>query len=116
MRLRTAALINVVCHVAGLVCALGMRPGMAFFSLNDRMKFLAPAPLAWCAGWGVWMICALCMGGFFVVLAENLPPRVHRAALLCVTAAIAVDLFCDAAQMAVMPLCARGDTALFLVV
>jgi hypothetical protein len=80
------------------------------------MRFLSAAPLPWTAGWGVWMLCALALGGFFVLLAEKLPPVVARAALLCAGAAIAVDLFCDAAQMVMLPLCARGQPELFLLV
>src|SRR5262245_6515936 len=102
MRLRAAAWVNVVLHLAGLACALGMRPGTPLARLEDRMHFLAGAPLAWTAGWGVWMLCALALGGFFVLLAERLPPVVARAALLCAGAAIAVDLFCDAAQMVIL--------------
>jgi hypothetical protein len=116
MRLRQAAVANVTVHLVGLACALLMRPGTALFSLEARMRFLGEAPIGWEIGWGVWMLCALALGGFFVLLAESLPPATRRAALTCVGAAIAVDLFCDAAQMAVLPLAARGDPGLFVIV
>jgi hypothetical protein len=119
VRLRTAAWLNVIVHAIGLVLALGMRPGTGAFSVGERMAFLARAPIAWTAGWGVWMVCALALGGFFVILSgelANFNRTVARAALLCVGVALAVDLFCDAAQIAVLPLAARGDAAQFLVV
>ena len=116
MRLRTAAWLNVIVHAIGLVLALGMRPGTGVFSVGERMQFLARSPLQWTAGWGAWMMCALALGGYFVILSGALPRVVARAALLCVGVALAVDLFCDAAQIAVVPLAARGDAELFLVV
>src|SRR5437879_1686090 len=99
MRLRAAAVANVTLHLAGLGCALLMRPGTPLSPLDRRLRFLAEAPAAWQLGWGVWMLCALALAAFFVVLAEKLPPPVARAALLCVGAAIAVDLCCDAAEL-----------------
>jgi hypothetical protein len=114
--LRAASVANVVVHLVGLGCALLMRPGTPLLPLDQRMRFLAQAPAAWSAGWGVWMLCALALAGFFVLLASRLPEAAARAVLLCVGAALAVDLFCDAAQMAVLPLCARGEPALFVVV
>jgi hypothetical protein len=116
MRLRAAAIANCVVHLAGLGCALFMRPGTSLVPLSDRMSFLAEQPVAWSMGWGVWMLCALALAGFYVLLAENLPQEIARATLLCVGAAIAVDLCCDAAQMKILPLCARGDAARFLIV
>jgi hypothetical protein len=116
IRLRDAAAANLVVHLAGLGCALLMRAGTPLVQLGDRMKFLSGAPLAWRAGWGVWMLCALALAGFFVLLAEKLPRPVGRAALLCVGAAIAVDLSCDAAQIVLLPLCARGEPSLFVLV
>jgi hypothetical protein len=116
MRLRRLAWVNVVAHALGLALALGMRPGTAVFTVEARMGFLAAAPLAWQAGWGVWMLCALALGAYFSALAAELEPFVRRVALLLVGAAVAVDLLCDAAQLAVLPLAARGGVDGFLVV
>src|SRR5262245_22766085 len=116
MRLRAAAVGNVVVHLVGLGCALLMRPGTPLSPLDQRMRFLSGAPAAWEIGWGVWMLCALALVFFFVLLAEKLPPAVARGVLLCAGAAVAVDLFCDAAQLGVLPLAARGDAALFVIV
>jgi hypothetical protein len=116
IRLRAAAIVNCVVHLAGLGCALLMRPGTPLAPLSDRMRFLADQPAAWSLGWGVWMLCALALAGFFVLVAEKLPQEIARATLLCVSAAIAVDLCCDAAQMQILPLCARGDAARFVIV
>jgi hypothetical protein len=116
VRLRAFAWLNVIVHAIGLGMALGMRPGTGAFAVGERMAFLARAPLGWTAGWGAWMVCALALGAFFVILSGKLEQSVARAALLCVGVALAVDLFCDAAQIAVLPLAARGDPALFLVV
>jgi hypothetical protein len=114
MKLRTAAWINLILHLAGLGLALLMRPGTGMIPLAERMQFLAGGPLGWKLGWSMWMLCALALGLFFVVLSPHLSPLIRRAALLCATAAITVDLFCDAAQIVLLPLAARGETAPFL--
>jgi hypothetical protein len=116
MKLRTAAWINLALHFLGLGLALLMRPGTPLVPLGERMKFLAASPPGWMLGWAMWMLCALALGLYFVVLSAHLSPLVRRAALLCATAAITVDLCCDAAQIVVLPLVAGGDAAVFLAV
>jgi len=117
MRLRTWAWLNLLVHALGLaVAALGMRPGTGVFTVAERMSFLAAAPLGWTAGWGLWMLCALALGAYFVVLGGQLEPSLRRAVLGLVTVAIAVDLLCDAAQIAVLPPAARGEPSTFLLV
>jgi hypothetical protein len=116
MRLRTLAWINLCVHALGLGAALAMRPGTGLVSVEERIGVLASAPLAWGAGWAIWMICALVLFAFFFTLADELATRAARAALAIVSVALAVDLFCDAGQMAVLPAAAHAPAATFLVV
>jgi hypothetical protein len=116
MRLRRVAWLNVLVHAAGLGMALLMRPGTPLVPLAERMSFLAAGPLGWRLGWAVWALAALALLAYFIILSEYLESIVRRAALVCVAAAIAVDLGCDAMQIVVLPLAAGGDAHLFLLV
>lgn len=116
MRLRSIAWVNVLVHAVGLGMALLMRPGTPLVPLQQRMSFLASAPLGWRLGWAVWMLAALALVAYFVSLSEYLESAVRRAALVCVAAAIAVDLSCDAMQIVLLPLAAGGDAHTFLLV
>src|SRR5689334_3304241 len=98
--LRVAAWLSVGLHALGLAFAqLGMRPGTPLVAVAERRAFLAAAPLGWSLGWGVWMLCALSLLLFYALLVERIAPRSGRLALALVTAGVAVDLLCDAAQL-----------------
>jgi hypothetical protein len=113
--LRGVAAFNVVAHLLGLAAAgVGMRPGSPLVSLEDRMAYLAGAPLAWSLAWGVWMVCALALVAFLALAARRLGPQseLARTAVLLAAAGMAVDLFCEAVQMTVLPLTAAlGQSA-----
>lgn len=109
--------MNLALHAVGLLAAaLWMRPGTAVFSSDVRRAFLAADPLGWRCGWAVWMLCALSVAGFFSVLCASLDAAVARLVTTLVSAAIAVDLLCDVAQLAVLPMAARDTEGVFRVV
>lgn len=115
------AWLNVVLHMLGLVLAvIGMRPGTALVPLADRLQYLAQGPLLWSAGWLTWMACAGALVAFLAELARCLsfldrPGVVLRPALgaeagwLAVGLALAgaaIDLFCDAGHITLLPMIA----------
>lgn len=106
---------NVVVHLVALLFALfGMRPGTSAFPLEERLAYLAHAPLGWSLGWGVWMLCAGLQVGFYAVLTRHLRDRFEAAwlAVTVATAGAAIDLTCDAIWITVIPaLAARGTVA-----
>jgi hypothetical protein len=118
--LTALAWLNVAVHVAGLAfAAVGMRPGSALVGLPERRAYLATFPPGWCLGWGVWMLCALALVAFFAVLARRLPeyPDLAGLAVLLAAAGAAVDLFCDAINITVLPrAAAETEPALFLLI
>jgi hypothetical protein len=100
------AWLNVGLHVAGLAfAALGMRPGTPLVGLDERLAYLAGYPLGWSLGWGTWMLCTLALIAFFAALARQLPEHADAARLALILAAAggAVDLFCDAVYITVLP-------------
>ena len=108
-RLTTAAWVNVVLHVAGLVLALvGMRPGTPAVPENAQLTYLADRPLGWSLGWAVWALCALALLWFMTLLSERRPSTGTRLALALTTAGVAVDLTCDAWYAVVLPELAGG--------
>lgn len=118
--LRLLAWGNVALHGAGLVFAwFALRPGSALAPLPERMAYLAGSPPGWVWGWGVWMLCALLLLAFMVVLRGMLPEgsALARLALLTTATGMAVDLLCDVVQIQVLPLIAAAgpsETTLFL--
>jgi hypothetical protein len=112
-RLTGLAWVTVLLHLAGLALALlGMRPGTALVPLETRMRFLGTHPAGWTAGWIVWMLCALSLVWFLFRVAGRFPPVLPAAILAAAGAAI--DLTCDAVQIAVLPVTSSRE--LFLVV
>jgi hypothetical protein len=116
------AWINVALHVLGLVLALvGIRPGTPLVELAQRRDYVAGSPLGWSLGWAVWMLCALVLVGFFAALGRYLPPpsETARLALVLAGAGAAIDLFCDAIYLTILPMVANPaipDPILFLTV
>ena len=109
---------NAVAHGLGLVFALfGMRPGSPLVPLAERTSYLAGRPPGWIWGWGVWMICALLLVSWMVLLRHQLPGRSALATLALVVSAagMTADLLCDAIQIQVLPLAATfGEPGHFL--
>jgi hypothetical protein len=111
---------NVVLHLAALVlAAIGMRPGSPAFDLPTRRAYLAGHPALWSLGWGVWILCALLQIAFYGMLVRHLPAHPHAArfAVTIACAGAAIDLFCDALFIVVLPDIAAGgeeNRAVFL--
>lgn len=107
-------------HLAGLAAAaVGMRPGTPERPLAERMAYIAGAPLGWVAGWSLWMLAALSVLALFAVLRVRAPDPERAALRGCglslVSAAVAVDLLCDALYVTVLPALARDRSeALFV--
>src|SRR5262245_11577186 len=100
------AWINVVLHLLGLVLAgLGMRPGSPLVELAARQEYVAQSPPLWWLGWSIWMLCALALVCFFAALGSRFPERssTTRLALALAASGAAVDLFCDAIYITVLP-------------
>lgn len=107
--LRAAAYTTAGLNALGLVLAAGaMRPGAPMMPLDARVAFLASRPIGWTVGWGVWMLAAIALVVFFVLLARAVPGRSSRAGLVLVAIGAAVDLACDTAQMTLVPLVAAA--------
>jgi hypothetical protein len=103
------AWLNVALHAIALVLALiGIRPGSPLVALLERLNYLASHPLGWSLGWGTWMLCALALIAFFAALAHHLQDQQPLPQLAVVLAAAggALDLFCDALYITVLPMLA----------
>jgi hypothetical protein len=72
------------------------------------MAYIADRPPAWMLGWGLWMLCAAVLVAFMAALRRALPgdPLAAQLALVFTAAGMAVDLLCDAIQIAVLPIAA----------
>lgn len=116
--LLTLARLNVLLHVVGLaLAALGMRPGSPLVPLDERLTYLAAAPIGWTAGWGTWMACALALVAFLAALTSRLgDDALARLGLGVALVGLGFDLFCDSVYLLVFPGLASGERALFLVV
>jgi hypothetical protein len=102
--LKVTAGLSVTLHLVGLVAAaLWLRPGTPAVSLQERLSYLATSSIVWCAGWGVWMLCALALVAFLAALARH--TRSETASLAVIVAAVGagVDLLCDSVQITVLP-------------
>lgn len=112
--MRWIAYLNVALHLLGLLLgATLMRPGsIAETSLDARTAYLAAHPGGWQLGWGVWMLSALTFVAFMERLVRRAPGA--RLALALGAMGAAIDLFCDAMQMTILPMLSHDDR-LFLV-
>ena len=114
-----AAGLNATLHVAGIALTLAaLRPGSALVPVPERLAYLAPHPMGWALGWGVWMLCALSLVGFLASLqpyAES--PHVASLGVTLCAAGAAIDLLCDTGQIVALPGLAGDPTshAAFLV-
>jgi len=109
---------NAAAHGAGLIVAwLALRPGSLVLPLAPRMHYLAASSAGWRWGWGIWMLCAVLLVSFVVVLRRQIPgdPVAAQLAVLLTGAGMPVDLLCDALQIQALPLAARAGPGLFLV-
>jgi len=114
--LRTAAWINVGLHVAGLVFAAAtLKPGTPAAPLLERIQYLAARPAGWTAGWLVWILCALALVAFMLLLARVQAAPLTTAAAMLAGAGALVDVICDLAYIVVLPARAAGDVSSFLV-
>jgi hypothetical protein len=106
--------LNVVLHIAGLgLAAATMRAGTPLVPLAERLAHLGGSAVGWRIGWCVWMLCALALVALFA-RARSLVPM-GPSALAVVAIGAAIDLVCDAVQLAVLPHLARTDALRFLV-
>lgn len=110
--------LNVIVHVIGLFFALfGMRPGTPSVELVERMGYLAGYPWGWIGGWVVWMVCTLVLVGYCATLVTRLERTaiMPQVALMVAGLGGAIDIFCDALLITVMPmLAAQGEVKLFI--
>ncbi len=111
------AWLNVVLHVLALaLAAVGMRPGSPLVPLEERLAYLAGAPLGWTLGWVAWMFCAAALIAFLATLAQQLGAPAQLGLMIAVAGA-AFDLCCDCLYILVFPMLASAQPeALFLVV
>jgi hypothetical protein len=112
--LKLLAVINVALHIIGLIFVqLWIRPGTPLVSLSERSAYLAGHPLGWQLGWGIWMLCALCLMAFCAALAHQLPQHytIANLAVIIVCAGATIDIFCDAILLAALPLIASWGAA-----
>ncbi len=110
------AWVTAVLHVGGLVALVGMRPGSALVSLDQRRPWLAEFPLPWILGWGVWILCAFSFLGFFIYLRAATASLGFPIRLVVLAGvALAVDVACDLTFIGLLPLLARdGPNERFL--
>lgn len=100
-----------VLHACGLGLAVtAMQPGTILATPALRTAWLAARPPGWAVGWTVWILCAISL----VVLLAALSARLRltstaaTAAIAVAAAGAAVDVFCDALWIAVVPDLAGG--------
>jgi hypothetical protein len=113
------AWLSVGLHLAGLVLAVvGLRPGTPLVPAGERVAYLAGRPLAWSVGWAVWMLCALALVAFLALLDHRSEATaIAGAAVTLAAAGAAIDLFCDALYITVLPAVAEeGASPLFFAV
>jgi hypothetical protein len=118
-RLVALAATASLLHAAGLtLAATAMLPGTVLVSEEARARWLAGRPLAWSVGWSVWILCALSLVALLTALNDRLRAGgspAGNAAVALAAAGAAVDLFCDALWIGVLPdLAAQGPDRLFL--
>ena len=105
-------------HALGLVLAVtAMQPGTVLATPQARTAWLAARPPGWTAGWAVWILCALALVALLGALAQRLEAERAWAATAVALAAAgaAVDVFCDAVWITVIPeLAAQGPDRVFL--
>jgi hypothetical protein len=105
-------------HAAGLtLAATVMRPGTPLAGVEARTRWLAGHPLGWSLGWAVWILCALSLVALLAALDDRLAPRstAGTTAVAMAAAGAAVDIFCDALWIGVVPsLAAQGPDRVFL--
>jgi hypothetical protein len=105
-------------HAAGLGLAVtAMQPGTILATPAQRTAWLAARPLGWTLGWTVWILCAVSLVVLLAALSARLRPvsTATSAAMAVAAAGAAVDVFCDALWIAVVPeLAAGGPDRVFL--
>jgi hypothetical protein len=111
--------VAAVLHAAGLALAgTAMLPGTVLAGAEARTRWLAGHPLGWSIGWTVWILCALSLVALLAALDERLRPGGSLAghvALSMAAAGAAVDIFCNALWIGVLPdLAAQGPDRVFL--
>ena len=83
---------NVVLHVGALVgAAVGMRPGSPLVPLDERLEYLAAAPLAWTLAWIAWMLCALALIAFLAAVTARLATLTEQSPHLALEAVTGAD-------------------------
>jgi hypothetical protein len=118
-RLVALAAAASILHAAGLtLAATAMQPGTVLAGAEARTRWLAGRPAGWSIGWTVWILCALSLVALLAALNErlraggSLPGTV---AVAVAAAGAAVDIFCDALWIGVIPdLAAGGPDRVFL--
>jgi hypothetical protein len=82
-----------------------MRQGSPLVPLPERVAYLAGHPWTWSCAWSVWIICALALIAFLVVLAQQIPSSRGLANLAVMIALVgaAWDLCCDCIYILVFP-------------
>jgi hypothetical protein len=109
-----AAWINVVLHAAGLaIAAVGMKPGTPLVPLNDRLAYLAGAPIGWTLGWATWILCAVALVIYLAILTRHLCDGADLARLGLVIALVGAgfDVTCDLLYILVFPAAAAQPPA-----
>jgi hypothetical protein len=112
--LRAAAAANVALHVLGLaLAAIALRPGTPAAPLPARMGYLAARPLGWILGWLVWVLCAVALATFMILLARAMPSGATRAGAVLTFIAAGIDVTCDVAYAWLLPARAGASLATF---
>ena len=106
---RIRALAPQACAVINAAAAFAMllllRPGMEVGGdAATRIAYISGHPVAWRAGWGIWIAAALSLAAFYAWWGARLGlPRRAIAAFLLVTAGLACDLFAESLYIAWLP-------------
>lgn len=109
--LRAAAALTIGLHVAGLVAAVvGIRPGSAIFTPEERMAHIAIPWGGWQIGWVIWMFAAMAFVAFNAAVehAWNLSGVCARLGIVVGVVAASLDCVFDVLQIVVLPDFAQG--------
>lgn len=109
MREARIAWLAAATHAAAAAALLFLlRPGLPGFAEEERLAYMASHRAAWLGGWMMWQIAAVSVVALYAVLALRFRGVLSAVAMAAATAAVTLDIACEARYMAVLPEL-RGD-------
>jgi hypothetical protein len=108
MHSRVAWFAAAAHFIAGVAMLLFLREGLPGLAAEQRVAFMNARPLTWMGGWLLWHVAALSLIALYVALAMRFRDVLSVTAVAAATAALAIDIACEAKYIGVLP-SLRGD-------